>query len=95
MNDKKLSTEKDSDISFYGDPDVASADAPIPKWLKYSNFFWTVFGLFWLYFFWNGSHGWFDRGYWNELQRAANTTFPFTTQEIVEKEAAEAEHSRG
>jgi hypothetical protein len=94
MNDKKLSTE-DSEISFYGDPDIASADAPVPKWLTYSNYFWVVFGFFWLYLFWNGSYGWFDRGYWNELQRAANTTFPFTTQEIVEKDAAEAEHHKG
>jgi hypothetical protein len=35
-----------------------------------------LWGLLSLYYFWNGSSGWFDRGTWKQLQIAANTTFP-------------------
>jgi len=95
-NNKKIQ-EEDSEIEFYGDPGIASKNEPVPKWLKFNNWFWVAFGLVWLYFFWNGSYGWLDRGYWSELQRAANTTYPFTTMEIVEKESLEkqAPESRG
>lgn len=78
-----------SEIDLYGDKGIASGHAPPPKWLMISNTFFTIFGLVWLYFFWNGSYGWFDRGYWGQLQRAANTTYPYTTRQIVEKEAKE------
>lgn len=76
--DSESNSDKDDDIEEYGDPLIASKDAPVPQWLMYSYLFWVLFGLFWLYYFWNGSYGWFDRGYWQELQRAAGTTFPFT-----------------
>lgn len=73
MNDD----EKGKDVFHYGDPNIASADAPIPKWLKWNYAFWIVFGIIWWHLFWNGNTGnWFDRGYWQQLQRAANTTFP-------------------
>lgn len=69
--------DKDDNIEEYGDSLIASKDAPVPRWLIYSYLFWILFGLFWFYYFWNGSYGWLDRGYWQELQRAAGTTFPF------------------
>lgn len=93
MDDKSHSKEVD-DLELYGDPGIASRNAPVPKWLIGVNAFCVIIGLLGFYFFWNGSQGWLDRGYWNELQRAANTTFPFTTTQIVEREAAEKQTSQ-
>ncbi len=68
---------EDDEIEHYGDPNIASKDAPVPLWLKASYAGWIVFGIVWFFLFWNGSFGWFDRGYWKELQEAAATTYPF------------------
>lgn len=94
MNEQnqEVQVEK-SDVDLYGDSGIASGHAPPPRWLIVTNTFFTLFGLVWLYFFWNGSYGWLDRGYWSQLQRAANTTYPYTTREIVEKDAAEKQQS--
>lgn len=79
---------EDSDLELYGDPGIASKNAKIPTWLICSNWFWIVLGFICLFLYWNGSYGWLDRGYWSQLQRAANTAYPYTTMEIVEREAA-------
>lgn len=89
MESNQEKSKEDSDIEFYGDPGIASKHVPVPRWLVINNWFLVVFGLFWFIYFFNGSHGWLDRGYWGQLQRAANTAFPFTTSEIVEKEYQE------
>jgi hypothetical protein len=54
----------------------ASNEAPVPRWLITVYIVLPLLGLITWYYFWNGSTGWFDRGYWQELQEAANTTFP-------------------
>ncbi len=69
-------SEDNEELEYYGDPQIASADAPVPRWLFWSYFFWLTFGLIWFFLYFNGSWGWLDRGYWQQLQRAANTTFP-------------------
>jgi hypothetical protein len=66
----------DDEVIFYGDSSIASAEAKVPLWLKINYILWPLWGLVWFYLYWNGSHGWLDRGYWQQLQRAANTTFP-------------------
>lgn len=73
-NNQKIQHE---DLEEYGDSSIATRDGPVPGWLKFSYVFWIVVGLIGFYLFWNGSHGWLDRGYWEELQRAARTTYPF------------------
>lgn len=73
----------DGEIELYGDPGIASFDAKVPKFLKFTYLFWPIWGIITLYFFWNGSIGWFDRGYWHELQIAANTTFPIENQNML------------
>lgn len=83
---KKVEHAKDPDTEYYGDPGIMSRDAEVPKSLIFSYFFWIVWGFITLYLFWNGSWGWLDRGYWQELQRAANTVYPFTTTKILEKD---------
>lgn len=65
------------EIELYGDERIATKDAPVPLWLKTSYVLWIVVGIVWFFLFWNGSYGWFDRGYWHELQAAAATTYPF------------------
>lgn len=61
---------------LYGEEGISSQDAPVPFWLKCNYVFWVIFGIIWFCLFWNGSTvSFFDRGYWHELQQAANTTF--------------------
>jgi hypothetical protein len=83
-------TEPEKEIDeaeFYGDTGIASLDAKVPKFLKWTYAILPVLGLIGLYIFWNGSVGWFDRGAWRELQIAANTTFPIENQNMLpEKE---------
>lgn len=68
---------------IYGDTGIISHDAKIPKFLILTYLVLPVWGLASLIYFWNGSTGWFDRGYWHELQIAANTTFPIENQNIL------------
>lgn len=78
----------------YGDTGIRSNDAPIPNWLKWNYIFWIIVGLVGFYLFWNGSNGWLDRGYWEQLQRAAGTTFPFQDEEAVPP-ASTSKHQGG
>lgn len=38
-------------------------------------------GLIAFYLNWNGTQGWLDRGYWQKLQKAADTTYPYEKPE--------------
>ena len=60
----------------YLDEEIPSNDAKVPGFLKLTYLLLPIWGVLCLYYYANGSHGWLDRGYWHELQRAANTTFP-------------------
>jgi hypothetical protein len=71
-----MSEHEKDEIEQYGDESIASYHGTVPNWLKYQYVFWLAWGVVWLWLFWNGSWGYFDRGYWQQLQRAANTTFP-------------------
>ena len=70
-------------IELYGDPGIASFDARVPKFLIATYLILPIWGFVTFYYFWNGSFGWFDRGYWHELQIAANTTFPIENQNMM------------
>ena len=83
---QEVEKRHDPDIEYYGEAGIESKDAPVPFWLKVNYVFWILWGIVWFYYFWNGSYGWLDRGYWNELQRAANTVYPFNTTELLERE---------
>lgn len=74
-------SEIEEDIEYYGDQYIASKDAKIPSWLKWVYLILPFWGVLWMFFYWNGSFGWVDRGYWNQLERAANTTFPHHDQD--------------
>jgi len=58
-----------------------SEDHKIPKFLQVTFLIILVWGVWALIAYRNGSHGWLDRGYWQQLQEAANTTFPFEKKE--------------
>jgi hypothetical protein len=64
------------DVEMYGDPGIASAHAPIPRWLLITYVVLPIWGILIFLLFWNGASGWLDRGYWFALEQAANTTFP-------------------
>lgn len=46
----------------------------VPTFLKWVYLFLPLWGLWSMYYYWEGSRGWMDRGYWHELEIAANTT---------------------
>ncbi len=70
-------------FDIYGDTGLSSADAKVPRWLFWSYPILIIWGFIWLFFFWDGSRGWLDRGYWHQLEEAANTTRFYS----IEKEA--------
>jgi len=85
-NEKELQERPElEEIVSYGDPQIRSGDAKISGWLKFVFFILPIWGILWFYLYWNGSYGWLDRGYWQELQRAANTTFPTQNQDWPKK----------
>lgn len=81
--DKVEDSHLEGEMELYGDPGIASFDAKVPSFLKFTYLFWPLWGIVSFYYFWNGSIGWFDRGYWRELQIAANTTFPIENQNML------------
>ncbi|MFC2049223.1 hypothetical protein ACFLR2_00935 [Chlamydiota bacterium] len=58
-----------------------SEERKVPLFLYITYVLLIVGGLaaFWAY--WNGSHGWLDRGFWKPLQQAAETTYPYKPKE--------------
>ncbi len=70
---------------FYEDddsvPPYKKEDPGVPLWLKLVILTVPFWGFATFYIYWNGNFGdWLDRGYWGELQQAANTTFPSETK---------------
>lgn len=55
---------------------IFSKDAVVPRWLKLTYLTLPIWGVITFFIYWNGSHGWLDRGYWDQLQKAANTQYP-------------------
>lgn len=80
-----MSEEGKDDIEYYGDEYIASYHGTVPSWLKFNYIFWLAWGVVWFILFWNGSAGYLDRGYWQQLQRAANTTFPIINQNEIQQ----------
>lgn len=56
--------------------DIKEDHNKVPMWLILTYILLPIWGFVTLYYFWNGSQGWFDPGYWQQLERAANTTYP-------------------
>jgi hypothetical protein len=71
---------------YTDDSQIASFDAKVPKWLILTYIILPIWGVLSFCYFWNGSRGWLDRGYWNQLQRAALTTFPSETLSEIKKD---------
>ncbi|MGA8165233.1 MAG: hypothetical protein WB791_09455 [Waddliaceae bacterium] len=67
---------KVDELEEYGDPRIVSGNAAIAWWLKLTYILLPIWGIVWFYLTWNGAVGWLDPGYWDQLEKAANTTFP-------------------
>lgn len=80
----------DEEIEYFGDNRVASYNKKVPKFLIWTYILMPLWGILTLYYFWNGSIGWMDRGSWHELQIAANTTFPIKNQNMLPDPKEEA-----
>jgi hypothetical protein len=74
------------EIEYYDDPGISTKTTKVPRWLIWVYILLPIWGLYWLISFWNGSQGWLDRGHWQQLQRAANTTFPQVNMITVEQD---------
>jgi hypothetical protein len=62
-------------VHFAKDEVEKYGEAGIPTFLYFVYAILPFWGILWFYFFWNGSVGWLDRGYWSELEGAARTKF--------------------
>lgn len=62
------------EIEEYGDTGIKAYNAKVPGWLKLIYISLPFWGILWFYLYWDGSHGFLDRGYWGDLQKAAKTT---------------------
>lgn len=70
-----LTDKEGRHIAEYGDHEIQELeDTTVPFFLKVQYVFITLLVFASLFYFWNGSAGYFDRGYWKELQVAAGTT---------------------
>lgn len=52
---------------------IESEERKIPIFLIVTYILLVIGGLSAFFIYWNGSHGFLDRGYWEQLQRAAQT----------------------
>lgn len=97
LRDKVEDSHFEGEIELYGDVGIASYDAKVAKPLLFLYLLLPIWGIVGFYFFWNGSIGWFDRGYWRELQVAAKTTFPIENQKMIQQKPEvkeeQAQHS--
>lgn len=74
-----MNSENPEIPTFTADTDYEvpeSEENRVPGWLKFTYIILPIWGIFTFYFFWHGSAGWLDRGYWRQLQTAANTVYP-------------------
>lgn len=70
-----MSNSEGHEFEFYSDEGISSADARFPRWLMFTYVVLPVWGFCTLFYYFNGSHGWLDPSYWNQLQKAALTTY--------------------
>jgi hypothetical protein len=83
VKDKVEDPHLPGEIELFGDPGIATYDAKVAPFLIFLYIVLPIWGLLALYVFWDGSQGgWLDRGYWHQLQIAANTTIPYENQNM-------------
>lgn len=70
-----MGSEKDNPIYTHEQVGIAEfTQTPVPFLLKVSYVLLPILGLIAMYVYWDGSHGFLDRGRWEELQQFSNTT---------------------
>ena len=74
MNNSEM--QEEHELEFYSDEGISSADARFPRWLFITSMVLPIWGFCTLFYYFNGTHGWLDPSYWNQLQKAALTTYP-------------------
>lgn len=94
MEETKKSDDTE-ELDLYADGSITSSHGKIPLWLWCFYLLMPLWGIVWLYIYWNGSHGWLDNGYWQQLQRAANTTEPYINVNLIEQPKEPAPTSEG
>ncbi len=66
---------EEHELEIYGEEGISSDDARFPRWLIITYIVLPIWGFCTLFYYFNGSHGWLDPSYWNQLQKAALTTY--------------------
>lgn len=70
------------EVIHYSDGEIEEFKAtPVPKFLKWVYLILPIWGIVWFWLYWDGSAGWLDKGHWFQLEKAANTTYPFESKE--------------
>jgi hypothetical protein len=54
--------------------EISSEERKIPRFLLITYIILILGGICGFFLYWNGSHGFLDRGYWQQLQQAARTS---------------------
>lgn len=82
-------TNHDEEVKAFTDDTLFevpnSKENPVDRWLIFFYVGIPLLMIFVLVYYFNGSHGWLDRGYWGQLQTAANTTFPSTNHNLKDE----------
>ncbi|SCA58754.1 Uncharacterized protein AB751O23_AN_00090 [Chlamydiales bacterium SCGC AB-751-O23] len=72
MENKEI---EDDQLDQYSGGEIKEfKDTKVPTFLKITYFTLIAWGLTWFVFYFDGSQGYLDRGYWQELAQAAKTT---------------------
>lgn len=77
---------QEDEIEEYAEQ-ITSKDAPVPLFLKITYATLPFWGIFAMYYYWEGSVGWLDRGHWRQLQEVANTSYPRMNYIKIDEEA--------
>jgi hypothetical protein len=78
-------------IMGYADNEVREyEDTNVPTFLKWVYVILPIWGVIWWWLYWDGSTGALDRGKWQQLERAAQTTMKTQGQMVDARESGES-----
>lgn len=82
--------EQEQKLDVYADNEITElVDTKVPTFLKFVYVLLPIWGIIWWVYYWDGSGGFLDRGYWRELQTQARTTRVMKDKDIQPKSALE------
>lgn len=78
--------EQEQELDVYGDNEITElVGTKVPHFLKLVYLLLPLWGIIWWLYYWDGSDGFLDRGYWKQLQAQARTTRAVKDKDIKPK----------